>query len=215
MNGIIKKIVLPIVLGLSFVLPVWGSYVIPDGSVSPAKLGVVADNSTIDKSGPGGTLEIKAGGVTQAKLATRPGPTPTVTAGGVAQSSSSGSYTTTSVTYATVTNLSVTLTTTGRPVLISMLPVSGSSAAFVRVSSSTVDFTGNIKILNNTSSISWITLVEFIGTTGGAGNLPCSSFYAIDFPASGTYNYVIQAAVNSGTGETLGVQNCILSAYEI
>lgn len=67
------------------------------------------------------TSHVQNGAITRAKLA----------AVGQQVSGSSGTFTTSSASYVSVTNLSVALTTTGRPVLVMLVPAPGGSA-FVR-----------------------------------------------------------------------------------
>lgn len=134
----------------------------------------------------------------------------TVGAGGFAVSGSSGTFSTTSGTYVQVTNLSVTITTTGRPVHLAIQP----------------DGSGNPASINYVGTASSVFLGVFRGVTaifehqlaptnnGGAQN---SNWFlpplGDDPVAAGTYTYTVQAYVLGPP--VIGVNYCNLIAYEI
>lgn len=116
-------------------------------------------------------------------------------------SSSSGIFTTTSfASFVPVTNLSVTITTSGRPVMLMVqADGTGSASSFECVSHPGV-------------------LAFFRGTTNlGSAALPASQVPGfmsyLDVVAAGTYTYTLQAKVVSGG--TLGVSFAVLVAYEL
>jgi len=149
-----------------------------------------------------------------------------VGAGGVAISSSSGNFTTTSSTLTAVTNLSISITTTGRPVLLLIQP-DGSGADCVigpavngasqyRVSSQVHYFRGASDI------------AQFFLETGMATNANAqeyllyssNSFMFIDTGvagSAGTYTYSVQTDALSSSGSNVKTyfQYCTLVAYEI
>lgn len=131
-------------------------------------------------------------------------------------SSSSGSFFTTSTSYVDVTNLSVTITTTGRPVMVFMAPVAAAISFFESSTSTTT-----------TDAISWIKAfrdVANIGETFVHGGpissnasilaIPVSSFMWFDVPAAGTYTYKIQVKSQS-SAVTTSVFQAQLVAYEL
>lgn len=143
----------------------------------------------------------------------------TVAARGFAISSSSGLFTTTSSSFVDVTNLSVTITTNGRPVFVGLVGDNGSSVCYIgqigdgSASTSRAEF----KILNNTSS----TIVGYHQTQVSTGavaavtvTVPSSSLYGFDQPIAGTYTYKVQALAAGGTATTY-VARSKLIAYEI
>lgn len=128
-------------------------------------------------------------------------------------SSSSGSFSTTSSTYVDVTNLSVTLTTHGNPVLLLLVPTT--SASYVKIAGnpgsidlkyvrttdgSDTDVTSDIRFaFNYSSSIT--------------AEIPPGGFGMVDIPAAGQHTYKVQVKRNGNT--TAGVQEVKLFAVEL
>jgi len=114
-------------------------------------------------------------------------------------SASSGAYSLPIGGYVTVTNLSVTITTSGRPVHLFLQSDGGGSSSFVNASSGG--------------------FAQFVrgGTSLGSMNIPTSqgppsAFMILDTPAAGTYTYSFQASIVNGSG---AVAYCKLVAYEL
>ncbi len=212
-----------------------GTSIARDGTTGA--LSVKTDNVGIESSGD--NLQLKDVGVTAAKLATNSVQTAKIvdlavtTAkiadGAVTQAkraalniqTSSGSgtgYSNATATPTDVTNLSVTITTTGRPVFIGMIG-DGSSSSAVQLSSTGGILTGSLFILEASTQISDNILnATYASSSAPAVNKrhPCSSFNIIYTPAAGTYTYKVQAngGVNFNT-TTISVDNCKLVAYEL
>jgi hypothetical protein len=178
------------------------------------------DNSTITINS--NTIEVPAGGitttqiadsnVTQPKLYTRTTGT-TATAGNIAISNSSGSFSTTSTSPVLVTNCSITLTTTGRPVIIKIIPTNSSTSA-----QSTIDANdsggGNLYFYRNSSQIS--NMYFSLLSTGASRNLYVSPFDYLDVGLlAGTYNYQLYATSVGSSGGSMLVTNMVICAYEI
>lgn len=188
-------------LGISALLAVnaFGSFSVPDGGITTAKLA--------------------AQSVTQVKLGARTTGT-TVGAGGVAISASSNGYSVTS-SQTQVTNLSVTITTTGRPVALMMIPDGTASAAQLSIVSGTSSqaASGIVDVQYRRGAT---TLVDFSyganipGTSGGFSNsiVPMPGTY-IDVVAAGTYTYHVFAALSSGNTTAGSIVNVKLLAYEL
>lgn len=186
------------------------------GAVTKAKLGSdVPDGSSLAFDGTG-ALSINTGGVTQAKLAARSTGT-TVTAGGVAISTSCGAAAITT-SYADITNLTVTITTTGRPVQLMLISDSDNStvpngilsARHGTSNSAEVDF----KFLRGATYLAeYAVMSQVVGATQLFLYAPMSAFQFLDFPVAGTYTYKIQGKRVSGDLAT--VYNTKLVAYEI
>lgn len=144
----------------------------------------------------------------------------TVAAGGVALSTtSSGLFSGSSASFADVTNVTVTITTTGRPVFLQLVdsPADGSAALGVVQSSSTIA-QALFRILNTTSSTNIAT--HTLTTQGVSGSLilqvPASSLSGVDLTVNGvagTYTYKLQYEMIQGT--SVSVSNVKLLAYEL
>lgn len=143
--------------------------------------------------------------LTQGLLALRTTGT-TVAAGGVAISGSCGVFTTTSNTFIDVTNLSVTLTTTGRPVQLFLQPDnSGSSNSFGMVAVGNAGVVA--RILNGVTELG---VYIFNVQTSSGNNIISMDLNLLDFPSAGTYTYSVQLKSSNG-----GLQFAKLIAYEI
>lgn len=152
------------------------------------------------------TANIANGAVTQPKLYTRTTGT-TATAGNIAISTGSGNFSS-QPNYGTLI-LSCTLTTTGRPVSLSLIPVASTStdsntSAFSVTNSSTFI----VALFRDTTQVS---STQYGGTN--AIEAP-GQFTAIDLPSAGTYTYTLQARIASSNG-VINISNVALMAYEI
>jgi hypothetical protein len=157
------------------------------------------------------TAKIEDEAVTQAKLAPRPVNNPAA-AGEVAISASSGMFMTASGSFTPVTNLSITLTTLGRPVYISLVSAN-----------TTVNGQGYVGLAGGvgTNAVTFAIFrdgVEVCSSSvlgvGSQTGVPPGTMAHLDAGlAAGTYVYTIQAASNAGS--TAVVSHCKLLAYEI
>lgn len=141
-----------------------------------------------------------AGGLATSNYADASVTRPKLASVGQQVSSSCGIFTTTSTSFVSVTNLSVTITTSGRPVMLMIqADGTGSSSSFECVS-----HPGVLAFFRGVSDISGVAIP--------ASQVPgCMSY--LDAVAAGTYTYTLQAKVNSGG--TLAVSNAVLVAYEL
>lgn len=143
--------------------------------------------------------------VTQAKLQLRPTGT-TVAAGGIAVSASCGFFLTN--TSSAITNLSVTITTTGRPVVICFRDDGlGGVARFGSVGAGNVQSRWVLK-----SNGAQICNQAVTNGNGGTIYLPPNAFSFIDLPAAGTYTY--EAFAINDLGASADAENIVLIAYE-
>lgn len=137
---------------------------------------------------------------------------------GIVISSASGSYSNAGGSYADVTNLTCTITTTGRPVRIELLPdpvqSAASAAGYVGVTkTSGTSGTAKFQILRGSTPIGTHTMFVS-GASGNLGNfVPVSSISATDFVAAGTYTYKLQA--DSAFATTAQVKDAILAVREL
>lgn len=105
-------------------------------------------------------------------------------------SSGSGNWSTTFETFTDITNLSVSITTTGRPVEVRIVQ---GNAEIDNLSSIAY---GKVQALRGATSLGEYRFGHTSagsGATGTAVVIPGSSFYWIDTPAAGTYTYKLQA----------------------
>ncbi len=102
-----------------------------------------------------------------------------------------------------VTNLSVTLTTTGRPVMVLIQPDTGGASDLLIGSGITLTVTllrDGVTIGSGAYNSNFNTLVTSL------------SIVVLDTPAVGTRTWAVQAVTNTGTAQ---VQNYLLAAYEL
>lgn len=151
------------------------------------------------------TSKIDDAAVTQSKRA----------ALGQQTSTSSGTFSTASTSLVDVTNLSVSITTTGRPVFIGLISDGvGSTGYVVSDTTSGTGTSSNFCILRGAAVIS----THSVGLNGAAATrhaafVPPGGVWTIDVPAAGTYTYKVQAKCISA--DTAGAFYCKLIAYEL
>lgn len=151
------------------------------------------------------TGKIAAGAVTPAKLA----------ALGQQVSSSSGNYSTTSTLETDITNLTVTITTTGRPVVIELIPDGTTNYGYLSASTASLATTSAQFIMYRDSTKIGYFYVQDIGAAAAHGvAVPNSSIRFIDVVAAGTYVYKLRGLV-SNSSMTLGCAYAVMVAYEL
>lgn len=139
--------------------------------------------------------------------------------GQVVISASSGSFSTTNSASTDVTNLSVNLTTTGRPVRVELVACTSTGTSYVGsfvTGTIGTSWGSTLRIVRGTSTIGLAAIGHTINTAASVTNPSLKvppSFTCVDAPASGTYTYKLQAQKGSATG--VQVQDCKLVAYEI
>lgn len=159
------------------------------------------------------TAKILDANVTKAKLA----------ALGQQISASCGTFTTTSAVAVDVTNLTVTITTIGRPVFIGLIPdgSGGFSSALTANITGGVQFRvgGIFYILEDGATIGTAGFLEsFVTSNSGFSiNYPVGSVFMIYPAAAGTHTYKIQASRDgfADAAATIGVTNAKLVVYEL
>lgn len=153
------------------------------------------------------TAALADGAVTQVKRA----------ALGQSLSSSCGSFNTTSITYADVTNLSVSFTSSGRPVFIGLVN-DGATSDGLQVSRNAAVAEGFIKLFRDATGIKESVIIgaNEVGSTFSEIGVPTSSFWHVDVVAAGTYTYKVQARVGFGSNsEVFIVGNSKLLVFEL
>lgn len=143
---------------------------------------------------------------------------------GVLISSSSGSWSNTSLTASAVTNLSNVLITTGRPVVITLIPDGDTgleNTGFIATSTTGTSAQAEFLIYRDSTIISQ----HHIGVqaSGNGSNnlnlaLPPGALFFVDIPPAGTYTYTIRGKRTSGSvssNQSIGVARCCLLTYEL
>lgn len=158
----------------------------------------------LDSSGNMGAAIAVLGGITRQNLA----------AVGQQISSSCGAFNTSSLSLVDVTNLTITITTSGRPVYLCLIP-DGISTANIQVS--TVATSGNngatIAILRAGSIISTASMNQ-TPANSSALTLPPGVISFLDPVGAGTYTYKIQT-LTFGSSTSVAFANIKLAAYEL
>lgn len=162
---------------------------------------LVPDNSTITIASQ--ILKVPDGGITRIQEA----------AVGQQISSSCGVFSSSVVGFVQITNLSITITTTGRPVMIAITSDGTTSVGSTGItpSSGTLTRSADLAIFRDASQISTNTYTTVAGI---ADILPPPGFMYLDTPGAGTYNYTAQVATAT-TSVVFGMSNCVLVVYEL
>lgn len=130
--------------------------------------------------------------------------------GGVAISSSCGNFSTSSGSFSVVTNLSVTLVTSGKPVNLVLVPDGTNSGSIL---GGGVSVGGVLEVIFAFfRSISQLSSGKIQSNNSTSIFLPPSALVFVDIVGAGTYTYTLQAASISGTA---AVQYCKLMAWEL
>lgn len=173
------------------------------------------DNSTLQYSS--NVVSIKASGVGTTQIADGAVTGPKLAAANYEPSSSCGTFTTSSSSFVDVTNLTVTIVTTGRPVVITLRSDGTGAASYVGVSAGTVAGTAAFRILQDGSEIA-----QHFVSCAGAGDssvstfVPSSSLNTFVGGSGTSHTYKVQAKALSGSfSETAYVINAQLVAYEL
>lgn len=158
---------------------------------------------SIDASGKLLSYAPVSAGITGSNLAANTITRSNLAAVGQQVSSSCGTLSpTASRSYTQITNLTVTITTSGRPVIV-MLQPDGSGAS------------GNIAVTAGSLAVSVFRgLTNLGGLSATSSVFSNGNFMYLDAVSAGTYTYTAQY-VNSATGVTNSIDNLVLVAYEL
>ena len=159
-----------------------------------------------DLTGTLGTSNIADGAITPAKKASL----------GQQVSSSCSTFNTTSTSYVDVTNLSVTITSTGRPIFVGLISDGTGGLGGLQINSNaTAGSFASYKIVRDSTDVAFH-FVSFSAATGSSfvNIQPVSSLYHIDVVTAGTYVYKLQMKVDSASDNGL-TQFAKLIAYEL
>jgi hypothetical protein len=136
-----------------------------------------------------------------------------VTSSFTINSGTCSSLTTTSVSYVDITNLSLNIGTSGRPIWLGLVPSNGASYE-VRYSGAGSPSGLRFRLLRYGGSTSIITESQESFETALAGTVPISSFNWLDNPVGGTWTYTLQGkAIGSSTA--VSFENLIFRAIQL
>lgn len=166
----------------------------------------VVDNSTLQVSS--NVVQVKDHGITAVKLA----------ALGQQVSATTGAFVTSSSSFVDVTNATVTITTTGRPIMICLNGESSSNISAIASVQSTAGSNNesDFQLLRG-ATVTYLVPLALYNDTASINStlaLPPSSFFFIDVQAAGTYTYKLQARVVTANTQAQ-VTRCVLLAYEL
>jgi hypothetical protein len=137
----------------------------------------LADSASTDADRAVTTDHIRDEAITSAKIA--PGAITKASLASLGQqlSSSSGAFSTSSAgSYVDVTNLSVTITTGGRPIQLALISDGSGNQAYLA--------SGILQFVRGSTGIA--------DTFVASANIPVSAFSHVDVPSAGTYTYKVQ-----------------------
>lgn len=149
----------------------------------------------------------------------------TATQGNFARSNSSSTFETTSTSFVDVTNLSVTITSVGKPIIIQLIPDANTNACFIGLFDNSgglveqafdVECTWQILRDSTVAAYGTFEIDSRTDATGfGALKIPPGSICAVDIPSAGTYAYKLQVKKNISLEDSIKVYYCRLIAYEL
>lgn len=176
-----------------------------DANITTAKL--AADAVT--------TAKLDASAVTTAKVVDHAVTVAKRSAPGV-QISSLINYTTTSGTEVDVTNATVTITTTGNPVMIYLMNSATQGGTGLQTGSDTTTKTSFLLYRDSTLVATYYMRAKSSGTPSNIFHEAPAGITAIDIGlAAGTYVYKLAIKDANGSSTASGIQNCKLVAYEV
>ena len=131
-------------------------------------------------------------------------------------SASSGTFNSTNLAFTQVTNLSVTIQTTGRPVVVFLQPDSSGNGSYIGCSSgSNSSARIDVQIKRGTSVVYYSTPILSTSTVTGFINFVApGTIHMLDTPAAGSSTYTVQFA-NANPGSSVLAAYCVLVAYEV
>lgn len=159
------------------------------------------DQSTLTISS--NLLQIKNSGVNTPQLADGSVTPAKRAALGQQISSSCGSFTTTNTSFTAVTNLSVTITTTGRPVMLMIISDGTTTTSYINGGSAVAGFA----FFRGSTQLSNYSMV------GSGIIVPSSSLQLLDPVAAGTYTYTLRASTSTGGSASIFFSK--LAVYEL
>lgn len=191
----------------------FASYIIPDGSVSTAKLAANAVTAAKIAVATITATQIASHGITQGLLA--PSPTSSaspVPAGGFGISPSSGAgISVSTTTFSTFNNMTVTITGTGRPISVCAQPDGSTGAATLFGFISTGTANNTVAIFRGSTQIATYNIAA---TSSDQFFTP--NFCASDNPGAGIFTYTFQGKLSTVSNlNEISLSFMSLYAYEL
>lgn len=179
-------------------------------------LGAPASGLSIEEDS--GAIIFKVGGVEKGRIDSNGIKRNSLDTLNYSLSSSCGTFSTTSTSFVSVTNLSRSITTNGNPVEIFLVPDNSATnlAALGPIGSSSTQAAMQLRITRDGTQIfSENIIADAFGssTTSFTLGLPPSAIRAIDFPSAGTYTYAIQ--IKGSAGGSANLNHCQLLVREL
>lgn len=164
---------------------------------------IAADNTTLEVSS--NTLQVKAGGIGTNQLANTGVTYGKLQASSFTQSSACSVYNMTT-SFADVTNLSISFTSTGRPLWVGLIPSGGVGLSVIQTNNNAY---GVIRFIQNGVAAADL-------QTAQQGNSPLGGFFIIASGlVPGVNTFKVQAFVTATGAFPSYISNAILAAYEI
>lgn len=181
-----------------------------DSSVTNDKMADDAVDTAELVDGAVTTDKLDDGAVTQAKLASV----------NFVSSTSSGTFTVTNNTETDITNLSLSFTTTGRPIVIQMIAGTSAGGSGYISTSTTGGATfsgGTIYLYSGATTLCKVDLKSFDDEVGVAHGImiPPSAVQWVGTLAAGTSTIKATAVCSAASGNVVAVNNVLLIAYEL
>lgn len=158
------------------------------------------------------TAKLQDYSVTQVKLGSK----------GQQISSSSGTFQSSSVVESQITNLSGSLAVYSRPVFVGLQSEGGASApGGITIRNNGLGATDNAAIISFRRDSATVNQAMITGRsiTNSSDDIytvvPCSSFWFIDVPTSGTHSYAAYYRLATGDSGIVSVVNCKLVLFEL
>ncbi len=174
---------------------------------------LVAQKSAIITPGSITGTDIAAATISVANQVARP-VSSTASVDGIAVSSASGTFSSNSTSFVDVTNLTVTITTSGRPVMLMLQSDGSSNVAMLGTNAGAGSF-GEMQFVRASTTLAVHQFWGAASTNGVQSGIASAFRYLNSGLVAGTYTFKVQARSSSGGGNTVQVRNCVLVAYEI
>lgn len=140
----------------------------------------------------------------------------TVLSRSMVSSDSSGNYSTTSSSYVDVTNLTLNITSIGRPIYVGLISDGTNDDGSLGTNAGGVSSSeANFRLLRDSTVIAQCRVSKAASSSSGSAiSVPPGALWIIDAPTAGTYTYKVQAR-RGVSSTTVLAQYCKLIALEL